>query len=134
MSSPLWLRLPFLIAPLAFALAACLQSFSVPGITASKSSSVPANTPEQVRLKLFDQCVNESPELFRVSDKTKQQCGCYAGAIVKSMKKDELTFFANYGSVPTLNNIKPEEVKKRCGLPNAIDSPARSRGWQPKNE
>ncbi|MEX2127206.1 MAG: hypothetical protein WD871_03060 [Xanthobacteraceae bacterium] len=99
-------------------LAACFETagtpqYSVPGTTPAAGG---ANVSQQVRAKLESRCIDDSGVIFRADEKTTRQCGCYASAMAKSMSKDDLDFFANYGVVPTLGTARPDDVKKSCGM------------------
>lgn len=127
------LRLPIVTLPLAFALAACIQTFDLPGSFQTKTPERPITTTEQARVALLERCVQESSDLIRSNkDAVTKQCGCYASTVAKAMNKDEIAYFANYGAVPMLNKSRPEEVMKRCGM-TATTMPGGSRGRQPKS-
>jgi hypothetical protein len=100
------------------ALAACFettgsQQYFVP--EASRTAAA-GKAPEPVRAKLESTCIDESGVIFRTDEKITKQCGCYASAMMKSLTKDDLEFFATYGVVPTLSGVRPDEVKKQCGM------------------
>jgi hypothetical protein len=76
----------------------------------------------QVRQRLHADCIVEVGGLLGADEKRSKQCDCYADAIVKALRKEDLDFYLTYNIVPTLTVAKPDEVKKSCGI-TVIDQP-----------
>ena len=108
-------------------LAACLETVGTPEVSATKpaakpgpksaTAASPADGAAQVRARLLSECVSEHGKMIGVDkDKLEKQCDCFAGAVVKSMSKDDREFYTQYNVVPTLTAARPNDVKKQCGI------------------
>ena len=104
-------------------LAACLETVGTPEVSAPKpspksaSAASPADGAAQVRARLLSECVSEHGKIIGVDKgKLEKQCDCFAGAVVKSMNKDDREFYTQYNVVPTLTAARPNDVKKQCGI------------------
>ena len=69
-----------------------------------------------VRAQLQGGCVLEHGGLLGGGEKIAKQCECFAGGVVKTMRKDDLEFYAQYKILPTLSVARPLDVKKQCGI------------------
>lgn len=103
-------------------LGACLVAgpnyvvYDAPAKVGKGAPAAKMNLAEQVRARLHGKCMNEHGGVLRADDKLGKQCDCYAGAVVKSMSKDDQEFYSQYGVVPTLTAARPDDVKKQCGI------------------
>jgi hypothetical protein len=111
-------------------LVGCLETVSPepkPAAAVSPRSKTKAETPataqvSEVRRRLHADCIVEVGGLLGADEKRSKQCDCYADAIVKALRKEDLDFYLTYNIVPTLTVAKPEEVKKSCGIV-VVDQP-----------
>jgi hypothetical protein len=127
---------------LSVTLAACLETVGTPEVSATKPAAEssakseakagPADSVPQVRTRLVSECVNEHGKAFGDNDKIEKQCDCFAGAVVKSMSKDDREFYSQYGVVPTLTASRPDDVKKQCGI-TVIDNSGSRAKYPPPN-
>jgi hypothetical protein len=123
------LRVSLMAVAMSLGLAACLETINFRDATLSPAASgaSKANAPGQVRAQLRTECLrDEDTSIFGIADeKISKQCDCYADGLIKSMRKEDITFFQTYGVVPTLTAARPEDVRKRCGLQVRLSGPKR---------
>jgi hypothetical protein len=124
--------------PLAMAVSACVdtvgtQSTTTPGKTKPGQPPIGAGnlSPEQVRAKMQDQCINDQGDFIGLNAQIKKGCECYSQSMSKAMGKEDLAFYGNYGVIPTLGNLNPDDAKRKCGLVPDADKPSRARGKLP---
>lgn len=120
------LRMLLFAVPLSLGLAACLETFSSPEYSPTASRTAKANTSDQVRQRLRSECLRDEGQVFRPSGDVSKQCECYADGVARSMSRDDLAFYAQYGVIPTLTAARPEDVRRRCGLEVRLAGPKRS--------
>lgn len=123
----------------ALALAACVDTVGTQSATDTPSKSKPGQPPigagnmssDQIQKKMQAQCVTDSGDFVGLNAQIKKGCECYSQAMLKGMGKDDLNFYASYGVIPTLGNLKPDDTKRKCGIVPDADKPSRSRGKLP---
>lgn len=126
-----------LALPLALAVSACVdtvsQSAPTPGKTKPGQPPVGAGNMslDQIQKKMQEQCVNDAGDFIGLNAQIKKGCECYAQTMSKAMGKDDLAFYSNYGVIPTLGNLKPDDAKRKCGIVPDADKPSRARGKLP---
>lgn len=98
----------------------------------TKAAAPKMSLAEDVRARLYGECMSEHGRIVRTDDKLEQQCECFAGTVAKSMRRDDQEFYAQYGVVPTLSAARPDDVKKQCGI--AVIDRSGSRGRLPAPE
>lgn len=86
---------------------------------------------DQIQKKMQEQCVNDAGDFIGLNAQIKKGCECYAQTMSKAMGKDDLAFYSNYGVIPTLGNLKPDDAKRKCGIVPDADKPSRARGKLP---
>jgi len=96
--------------------AASTTSRSAKTAQASKAAPAPVNAAEQVRQRIKADCAVETGGLFGADDKRAKQCDCYANAVVKALRKEDLEYYITYNQIPTLTITKPDALKKACGI------------------
>ena len=109
-------------ALISIGLAACLVAgpnyvvYDAPQKAGKSAPAAKLNLAEEVHARLHRECMNEHGGVLRADEKLGKQCDCFAGTVVKSMRKDDQEFYSQYGVVPTLSAARPDDVKKQCGI------------------
>lgn len=109
---------------LSLGISACLETTSANPKLASASvrSTHTASSPaDQVRRRLRANCMAETGGLLGTGEE-QSKCDCYANALVKKLRKEDLDFYLTYDLVPTLTVERPDEIKKSCGI-KVVDQP-----------
>jgi hypothetical protein len=121
--------------PLALAVSACVDTVGTQSTTAptkTKPGQAPGGgallTADQAQKRLLDQCVNDQGDYIGLNAAIKKNCECYSQTMGKAMNKEELAFYSSYNVIPTLGKLKPDDVKRQCGIVPDADKPSRARG------
>ncbi len=122
----------------ALALGACVETVGTQSAT-PPAKSKPGQPPvgagnmsvDQVRVKLQEQCTTDAGDFIGLNAQIKKGCECYGQTMSKAMGKEDLAFYSNYSVIPTLGNLKPDDVKRKCGITPDADKPSRARGKLP---
>jgi hypothetical protein len=110
-------------------LAACLETTGTPQTALLAGPPANSGRPDDTRVRLHAQCMEEAADPLRLDARISKQCDCYAAGVLKTMDKEARDFYATYGIVPTLAAVRPNDVKKQCGL--AVNDGSGARGKLP---
>jgi hypothetical protein len=102
------------VAAVVFGLVACSDATDRISTLVGASPSASANPSDRLRQRLQSDCASGRGSILASDRSAANQCSCYADTMMKAMSKNDVTYFANYGIVPTVVNVNVEDVKKRC--------------------